>query len=251
MAAQAAAAVEFAKALTAAFHDILDGSIAGAYLHGSGAMGGWQPGRSDVDMLFVVRAALTKSAIARLAAATNALVCPGAGVELSVVRGPVALPAGAPPFELHLTTGADAKVVPGAGHGGDPDLVMHFAVCRARGVALLGPAPTELLPQVPRDRMLAALLEELRWAAAEAPAHYTVLNACRAAAFAQSNRMLSKLEVAEWATSTGFHASLAKAALERQIGGSEPAIATVELLSLLSETRAVLKAALEREHAAP
>jgi hypothetical protein len=71
-------------------------------------------------------------------------------------------------------------VVDGEGHGGDSDLVMHFAVLREHGRALLGQLPEELFPVVPRPLLLNAILGELEWARQQASPSYLVLNACRA-----------------------------------------------------------------------
>ncbi len=43
----------YAAELTAELLATLDGALAGAYLHGSAALGGWNADRSDVDILFV------------------------------------------------------------------------------------------------------------------------------------------------------------------------------------------------------
>jgi pimeloyl-ACP methyl ester carboxylesterase len=51
---------------------------------------------------------------------------------------------------------------------------------------------------VPRERILAAMRSELRWATQHAPAAYAVLNACRAARYADDGRLVSKLDGGEW-----------------------------------------------------
>ena len=118
-------AVDYGLQLSGAFREVLGESLLAGYLHGSAAMGGWLPGRSDIDLLFVTLGQVSGEQSQSLALAAQRLECPGAGVELSIVRAPVDLPLGPPPFEVHITTGADEKVVPGASHPGDPDLVLH------------------------------------------------------------------------------------------------------------------------------
>lgn len=243
----ASEAVAYGQELTAAFREVLGDALVSACLHGSGAMGGWAAGRSDIDILFVMDRALEPVELARLSAAVNALPCPGSGVELSIVRGPLALAPGRQPFEVHITSGPGAKVVPGAGHAGDADLVLHFAVARARGARLFGPPLATVLPEVPRARLLAALDEELAWAETNAPAHYAVLNACRAAAFAETDRLLSKLEGAAWAEETRFQPGLAAAAARRQRAGTGPELPRDAVRAALGEARARIARALERE----
>lgn len=247
MAGPASEAVAYGQELTAAVREVLGGALVSACLHGSGAMGGWAAGRSDVDLLFVTDRALEPGEIARLSTAVNALPCPGSGVEMSVVRGPLELPPGHPPFEAHITTGADPKVVSGAGHAGDADLILHFAVARARGLPLFGPPLAGVLPEVPRARVLAALEEELAWAETDAPAHYAVLNGCRAAAFAETDTLLSKLEGAAWAKEARFHPGIAAAAARRQQASTGPELPPGAVRAVIADARARIARALERE----
>lgn len=240
-------ALAYGQQLTAAVREALGESLVAAYLHGSAAMGGWTSDRSDVDLLFVTSQVVTAGEMDRITAAANRIACPGTGLELSIVRDPITLTDGPPPFELHLCTGPGAKVLHGTGHPGDPDLVMHFAVCLARGVTVFGPPPGALLPPIPRPRMLAALLEELEWASSEAPRHYAVLNACRAAAFAEMGGVLSKLEGAEWATRAGFHPQLAQAAWTLQQNNRGSALDASAVDAALRDASDRLRAKLELE----
>jgi len=214
--------LEYARALAAALEGVLHEALAAVYLHGSGAMGGWLPQRSDIDVLAVSTRSLTEEEKQRVAFETHPerLPCPGTGLELSILNGGVLKPLTArPPFELHITTGAnDAKMVDGSGHAGDSDLVMHFAVTRARGIAVFGPAPTELLPDVVRDQLVAALADELGWAARNAAAEYMVLNACRAWRYAETGELVSKLEGGEWALARVAPQALITEALALQRG---------------------------------
>ena len=158
-------------------------------------LGGWRPDRSDIDVLVLVDRPLTSAEKALLADAWSeeSLPCPGVGLELSVVRREAVLrPTSRPPFELHVTTAAhDRKVVDGAGHPGDPDLVLHFAVCHRLGFTLF--------PEVPRPLVVAQLCDELEWAVARAPTTYAVLNACRAWRYAVDGSLVSKVEGGHWA----------------------------------------------------
>ena len=173
------------------------------------------------------------------AEALAALPAPGAGLELSIVtEASLKSVPERPRFELHVTTGSDAKVVDGERHRGDSDLVMHYAVCRERGVAVLGPPAAEVFPPVPRAMLLASFIEEVAWGLEHAPMRYAVLNACRAWAFAEGAGLLSKVEGAEWALTRGpglqpGQADAIHAALAAQAGGEEPA-KTIEALTLVT-----------------
>jgi hypothetical protein len=86
-------------------------------------------------------------------------------------------PTAGPAFELRqTTTPGDAKVVDGHQHGGDPDLVLYFAVCRGAG-RLLGPGRPagEVFAPVSDDLARAQMLRELRWGAEGSPDEYAVL----------------------------------------------------------------------------
>lgn len=200
------------------------GAGAGVYLHGSAALGGWLPGQSDVDLLVVVEA---EPPADRLEAFAKA-VCdaPGSPVELSVVTaGLVRSPEPPWPFLLHVNRSPDAvRVVFGAEHRGDPDLLMHCAVTRAAGVALCGPPAAEVFGDAPRDVVRRYLIEELEWGLREASEHYVVLNACRALAYDQEGWFLSKQDGATWARyRLGAHEPLiTQVLLERQQALTDP-----------------------------
>jgi streptomycin 3"-adenylyltransferase len=181
--------------LTASARGILGEALVGVYPHGSLMLGGWRAERSDVDVLVVVDRPLTSAEKSRLADAWSAhsLPCPGVGLELSVVtRACAAAPTARPPFELHVTTASsDRKAVDGHGHPGDPDLVLHFAVCRSLG--------HEAFAHVPRRLVMARLADELTWAVDHAPPVYAVLNASRAWRYAVDGSLVSKVDGGRWA----------------------------------------------------
>lgn len=211
-----------ARRLDLALGELVDGLIA-TYLHGSAALGGFMPGRSDIDVLVVCgdrpidRNRLT-AAVQMLQSMVGG--CPGRGVELSMVAQRQAREPGAPwPFVLHVSIGAgEETVVFGEDCGGDPDLVMHYVACRAAGIALRGPAPTELIGPVARADVLAYLRAELGWALEHAPEAYGVLNACRALAYLDRDQVLSKIDGARYALERGAPPQLISSALAMQRG---------------------------------
>jgi len=215
-------AERYARDVAGVVAKVLGRAVAGTYLHGSAVLGGFDARRSDVDILAVSGAALSGAQQAAIAAAVSEEQLPGParGLELSVVTAQAARrPAARPAFELHVTTGPDPKVVDGHGHPGDPDLVLHFAVCRAAG-RLLGPGrpAIQVLGEVPDELVLDQLAAELRWAAEASPDEYAVLNACRAARFAGGGGLVSKIAGGEWALgrAAGPDRELIAAALARQ-----------------------------------
>jgi streptomycin 3"-adenylyltransferase len=194
----------------------------GAYVHGSAALGGFVPGRSDVDLLFVVRRALAPGAKEALAAAIQAFPgCPGVGIETSLLTVEQAANPVSGGFELHICTGPGAKVVEGYRHAGDDDLVLHALVVRAAGIALHGPPAAELLGDVDPANVRQRLRSELAWALKNAPARYAVLNASRAVFWAQHSVVASKIVGGEWGlTRFPEHSRLIRRALDEQAGAT-------------------------------
>lgn len=219
----------YATDVAAALAGVLGPDLTGVYLHGSAVLGGFDARRSDVDILVVSEGAMTagQQTAAAEALSEERLPCPAAGLELSVVTLAAARhPAARPAFELHVTTEPeDRKVVDGHGHGGDPDLVLHFAVCRAAGRLLgLGRPADQVFAPVPGELVRAQLAAELHWAtglrsgAELYPGEYAVLNACRAWRYAVDGTLVSKVDGGEWALSRvpGPDRELIATALARQ-----------------------------------
>jgi Aminoglycoside adenylyltransferase, C-terminal domain len=212
----------FARRLDLALGEVVDGLIA-TYLHGSVALGALSPARSDIDVLIVCRdRAIGRN---RLTAAVQTLQsmiggCPGRGVELSMVASRQAREPGAPwPFVLHVSICAgEETIVFGDDRDGDPDLLMHYVVCRAAGIALRGPAATELTGPVARADVLSYLRAELAWALEHAPEADGVLNACRALAYLDRGQILSKIDGARHALERGAPQHLISGALAMERG---------------------------------
>jgi hypothetical protein len=141
--------------------DHLGTELIGVYLHGSLAMGAFDSGRSDVDILAVCAAALPRKRRIDLGEALAAIPGPSSGgdLEFSLVAEAVARTQPAiPSFEVHVSTHEHPSVVDGSDRPGDEDLVIHFAMARTRGNALMGPAPAELFPEPDRVTLIRAFL---------------------------------------------------------------------------------------------
>lgn len=208
---------------------VLGPALVGTYLHGSAVLGGFDARRSDLDVLAVCRRPTepdVRAPLGELLAASGPR-CPAAGLEFSLVaERTVRHPAAAPAFELHVTTAlGDAKVVDGHGHDGDPDLVLHLAVCHEAGRALdAGPPAAHLFAPVPRDLVLAQLAAELTWGVEHGTPEYAVLNACRAWRYAVGGTLVSKLDGARWAARRcdSGDADLVATAVARHRGAATP-----------------------------
>jgi Domain of unknown function (DUF4111) len=206
----------YVEELSGAAAEVLGDALVGVFPHGSLVLGGWLASRSDIDVIVMVSRPLTPAEKSAVVAAWSdaALPCPGVGLELTVVLASVAAaPTARPAFELHVTTApGDAKVVDGAGHPGELDAVLHFAICHSLGYPGFAP--------VPRELVLSQLVDELSWAAEHNPSTYAVLNACRAWRYAVEGALVSKVDGGRWALPrlSGAEAALVAAALAEQTG---------------------------------
>jgi Domain of unknown function (DUF4111) len=215
------AAGEVGRALT----DALGEDVVAVYLHGSAALGGFRWDRSDLDILALSRSGLSDDELRRAVLALGALDYPANGLEFSLMTAAEAIQPAfpAPRFQLHMTTGGGdraGKVVDGRARDGDPDLTLHLAVCRAGGIAIVGPLPRLTLAEVPEASMVSAMRDEVRWARKRASLEYLVLTAARLWLFAETGRISSKVEAGEWAEARFDEPSVIERALARR-GGAE------------------------------
>ncbi len=107
---------------------------------------------------------------------------------------------------------------------GDPDLLMHYLVCRVAGVPVLGAKPQAGFGTVPRSIVLAHLATELIWGAEHGSEAYAVLNACRALVYATQGNIVSKIEGGRMVLDEGRlgPADVVARALDEQRGMSPP-----------------------------
>jgi Aminoglycoside adenylyltransferase, C-terminal domain len=194
-------ALKLAVAVTARLRKALGSNLAAIYLHGSAVLGGFDPSMSDLDMLVLCEGPLSHAEVHAVARAVAHLDLPAKGLEMSVLAASEALSPDLenPRFQLHaaVSRGGGVRLIDGRAGGGDRDLVLHLAVCRASGYSLAGPSPGETLKSVPDAVVKRAMIEEIGWARAVGDPVYLVLTVARASAFARSGRLVSKVEAGE------------------------------------------------------
>jgi streptomycin 3"-adenylyltransferase len=186
--------------LVAGLREICSERLVAIYLHGSLALGGFQPGRSDVDVLAIVREPQPEATNDRLRKLLLRLSKDPAPIEISVVAQPDLSPWLHPcGYDFHYSE--DWRERAPAGRGVDPDLALHVALTRARGRALLGPPPHEVLPEVPHADVLDSIRRDVAESLAQIHAKpaCTVLNACRTLAWLRDGAFRSKEEGGLWA----------------------------------------------------
>ncbi len=197
---------------------LLGSDLAGAYLIGSLALGGYQPGRSDIDVAAVSRRELERDEKEAVVAACRheALPCPARKLELVVYARELA-----PAFEVNLNTGAGEPLHAGFDPALEPSFwfVLDLAIARASSVVLVGPPASELLPVAPHGELVAAAREALAWFLENDPAaDNLVLTACRTRRFLDEGVWSSKTDAGEWAVRRLPDPDVARAALALRRG---------------------------------
>jgi hypothetical protein len=204
-----------AERLGSAFHP----DLAGVYLIGSAAMGGFDRDRSDVDIVAVVGRRLApeeKDRIVNLLA-HPALPCPVRKLELVVypaeaLRGPSPSLA----WELNLNTGPEAGVAASMDPSSEPPhwFVLDVAMAREHAVTLVGPPPPDVFAEIAGQRVLQALIESVRWHREhDEDGIQSVLSACRALRYLADGTWVPKPEAARWARARAEDPSAVDAAL--------------------------------------
>jgi streptomycin 3"-adenylyltransferase len=191
---------EQARDVAAQLRDLLGADLVGVYLHGSFALGCGNPNRSDLDLLVVTRRALTakeRDAFGDLPAGSYEKPGWPRPLELSSLTLDELRPWRHPtPYDLHLT--ARGTVGPGE----DPDLAAHVTVTRRAGIALAGPPPADVFPEVPREDYEDSLRRDFDWSLASAPKYrrYAILSVARIwASLAEPDELHTKETGAVWA----------------------------------------------------
>lgn len=187
--------------------DIVGAAARSVILHGSLAAGGFQPGRSDLDLLVVVDGGLSNPQIDALVDRVRGMSTgTAAGIDLHIVTADVAAaPTRTPPLELHVgrydrsSVGVEVERRVTAA----PDLPTELSMARADGQALRGTRPRGVIGPVPaqwineRGRHWLAT-----WRSRTGDAEHAalmVLTACRIWRFALEGVHCAKGQAARWA----------------------------------------------------
>ncbi len=203
-----------AAVFTERSREIFGENLAGVYLHGSAAMGCWNPDRSDLDLIVVVRNSPDDAArracmemVTELHAAAPRQEGTHGGIEMSVVLRSVCDPFVYPtPFELHFSAAhldwyrKDPEDYIRKMRGTDKDLAAHFTVIRHRGRCLYGEPAGTVFGEVPAADYLDSIRNDVAGAKEEIAGDtmYLTLNLARVLAYQREGSVLSKKEGGEW-----------------------------------------------------
>jgi len=184
-------------------------ALTGVYLHGSLAMGCFQPEKSDLDLLVVVREDISDAQkwdfmqeVVRLNESA-----PEKGIEVSVVQEKYCRNFVYPtPFELHFSTAhldwfqRDPEDYVRNMKGTDKDLAAHFTITRTYGVVLYGAPILEAFGEVPREDYIDSIWYDVEGAEEDILENpmYVILNLCRVMAYLKEDLITSKKQGGEW-----------------------------------------------------
>ena len=193
------------KTLQTELQRLLGQNLLGIYLHGSLALGGFQPGRSDIDVIVVTAQRIdleTKCRCIELLLRISKMPCP-LDIRFLVEQDLF-------PFQQTLLCDLHYSEIWRENyqqelHAGnwkhwngkaqhDPDLAVHLTVLHRYGICLYGEPIAEALPPVPERDFRDAIIKDVQVAQGEPlydPISF-VLNACRACAYLHDGAILSK-----------------------------------------------------------
>jgi hypothetical protein len=194
--------------------EILSPNLAGIYLHGSLAMGCFNPAHSDLDLLVTLEKGLspgTKRLIFQCLLAQSGRPIP---IEVSFLSRSNLFPWRYPtPFELHYSEDWRSRIRDLLADPNwndehdeqrlDEDLAAHLTIARARGISLFGLPALQAFPMVPEGDYSASILADTTWALERLSVQpvYAILNLCRVYAYLREGKILSKKEGGEWGLS--------------------------------------------------
>ena len=208
--------------------------LTGIYLHGSLAMGCFNPNKSDIDLIIVIKNNITD--IQKLQFMNHVVelnkTAPSKGIELSIVKKEYCRKFLYPtPFELHFSNAHLQWFIDNPTdyihkmNGADKDLAAHFKIIKKYGVVLQGEEINDVFADVPRKEYIDSIwfdVESAKEDILEEPV-YVILNLCRVAAFLKNDLVLSKRQGGQWGLKnlSGEYRPMIRRALQSYAGRGE------------------------------
>ncbi|MGD6994123.1 aminoglycoside adenylyltransferase domain-containing protein [Sutcliffiella horikoshii] len=197
--------------LTNAIKNITEENFLGIYIHGSLAMGGFNPDRSDVDLLVVVENSLDIATQCELAKFLLVHSNDPYPIEISfLTQTQLEKWAHPSPYEFHYSEGwrqiFETELLTGqyeainVKHKVDPDLAAHLTILNHRGISWEGPAIKAIFPVIPESHYLSSILTDYQDCLknVETDPVYCVLNLIRVYWYVKEGVISSKLEAGEY-----------------------------------------------------
>ncbi|PQD95622.1 hypothetical protein CYL18_06930 [Pradoshia eiseniae] len=191
---------------------ILNGNYAGLYLHGSLAMGGFNPKSSDIDILVITEESMgseVKRELIRLFLRDSNSPYP---IEVSFICKDQLRQWQYPcPFDFHYSEFWRERYTEELLNGTagllnsnprtDADLAAHITIIHSRGICIEGASIGEVFPLVPRSDYLSSILADYQECllGLEKDPIYCSLNLIRVYWYAKEGVISSKQEAGIWA----------------------------------------------------
>jgi predicted nucleotidyltransferase len=219
----------FPDEFVSGLRDVLDRELVGVYLHGSKALGDFNPRESDIDFLVATEDDLDAETVERLAALHLRLgdLLDGSYLPRDVFRrfDPARV------MHPHIESRGGRLLVDH--HGGET--VIYRYVLRKCGVTLFGPPPHELIDPVDAEQLRASvrdlvanwwvpMLDEASRFDDATYRRYMVLTMCRVRFTLAEGDVVSKPAAARWAldhVEPKWHSVIERAAAYRECGYDE------------------------------
>lgn len=182
-------------------------NLSGIYLHGSLALGCFNPERSDIDLLVAVQHPLTvfvKRQLITLLLENSQQPGP---LEISFLVAEQVNPYQHPlPSDLHYSESWREKYQTDLASNAwqrwnekqqtDPDMDAHLTILHDRGITLHGQEHQAIFAPVPSQHYVTAIIDDYYWGREKklSNAVYFILNACRVHAYLQEQHIYSKDE---------------------------------------------------------
>lgn len=188
-----------------AIADTVGSELVGLYLYGSLVSGGFDPHLSDLDLVAVLSRDPADDLVSSLGEMHDSLDRSypdwAERIEVVYVAEPRLQRWEEPIPRMAVISPGEPFHVVSAGR----DWLLTWYPARDEGVALIGPAIADVIPELPREAFLSAVRERLSEfrddtmdGASPGACAYAILTTCRGLYTLRFGRRTSKLEAAEW-----------------------------------------------------
>jgi predicted nucleotidyltransferase len=202
---------KFVLTLQAEINEICNRNIVGIYLHGSLVMGGFNPKRSDIDMLVVTNELVLGETKRRLTQLFLSLSNSPYPVEISILnKGQLQNWQHPCPFDFHYSEYWRERYEEDLNKSSfvylnneihvDPDLAAHITILNHRGICISGKPIPEVFPSIPKVDYISSIMgdfEDCLESIVEDPV-YCSLNLLRVYRYLKDGVISSKQEAGEW-----------------------------------------------------
>ncbi|WP_223701175.1 aminoglycoside adenylyltransferase domain-containing protein [Sutcliffiella deserti] len=194
--------------------EIINGNLTGIYIHGSLALGGFNPKSSDIDLLVVTKKALTVETKRNLAELFLKYSNAPFPIEISFLNMEQLKVWKHPcPFDFHYSefwrerygndlVGGTCDYLNSDVHT-DMDLAAHITITNERGICVYGKSIKEVFPFVPQSDYLSSIMGDFKDCLGniEEDPIYCTLNLIRVYWYLKEGVISSKQEAGNWGVS--------------------------------------------------